>query len=109
MTAAGSGYVSWAFSATCEALKRRHLRPCAYTLRTYGEAERVSILPRTALSRFSAGRAWLILVDGRVVDFAAGLPRGGGSVLREHIDARYRSKGFVRCLLLRHLYLVRSR
>ena len=36
----GSGYVSRAFRATCEALGLRHLRTRAYTPRTNGKAER---------------------------------------------------------------------
>jgi transposase InsO family protein len=40
MTDNGSGYVSRAFRATCEALGLRHLRTRAYTPRTNGKAER---------------------------------------------------------------------
>jgi transposase InsO family protein len=40
MTDNGSGYVSRAFRATCDALGLRHLRTRAYTPRTNGKAER---------------------------------------------------------------------
>lgn len=65
----GSGYVSRAFRAACEALGLRHLRTRAYTPRTNGKAERFiqtllrawayGAAYRTSLDRRRALRPWL--------------------------------------------------
>jgi len=65
----GSGYVSGAFRAACEALGLRHLRTRAYTPRTNGKAERFiqtvlrewayAVAYRTSRDRRRALRPWL--------------------------------------------------